>query len=147
MSTKVKQILATKPIQEIFTVSPQASIYEALEIMAEKNIGALPVVDEDRLVGILSERDYARNIPLKMESSRHTQVKDIMTRDVLGTRPGNTAMECMSLMIQKRIRHLPVIDEDDQLVGIVTIGDIGKQIIADQRTMIDHLEYYITRKP
>jgi len=146
MTTTVRQILASKEIKEVFTISPEATIYQALELLAEKDIGALPVVEGDQLVGIFSERDYARNIPLKMESARETRVREIMTEDVLGTRPENTASECMSVMIQKRIRHLPVID-DGELAGIVTIGDIGKQIISDQQTMINHLEYYITRKP
>jgi len=146
MTTTVRQILASKAVQEVFTIPPDASIYQALEMLAEKNIGALPVVDGNQLVGIFSERDYARNIPLKIESVHDTRVEEIMTEHVLGTKPENTALECMSLMTEKRIRHLPVID-DGELIGIVTIGDIGKQIIADQQTMISHLEYYITRQP
>lgn len=146
MQTTVKQILAGKEVNELWTIEPEATIYQALELMAEKNIGALPVLEDDKLVGIFSERDYARNIPFKHESAEKCTVSEIMTKDVLGVKPENTAQQCMSLMTEKRIRHLPVIEED-QMIGIVTIGDIGKQIISDQQVMINHLEYYITQVP
>lgn len=146
MQTTVKQILAGKEVNELWTIEPEATIYQALELMAEKNIGALPVLEDDKLVGIFSERDYARNIPFKHESAEKCTVREIMTKDVLGVKPENTTQQCMSLITEKRIRHLPVLEEGN-MIGIVTIGDIGKQIISDQQVMINHLEYYITQVP
>lgn len=111
--------------------------------MAAKNVGALVVVEGSHVVGILSERDYARNVILKGKSSHDTTVKDIMTSPVYYVRPTQTAMECMALMTDKRIRHLPVL-EDDHLVGVISIGDVVKAVIEEQESVIRQYEEYIT---
>ncbi|MDX1527750.1 MAG: CBS domain-containing protein, partial [Gammaproteobacteria bacterium] len=112
-------------------------------IMAEKGIGALVVLDGDKLVGIVSERDYARKVVLKERASKQTPVGDIMTKDVLYARPDHTVEECLALMTDKRIRHLPVMD-GDKLIGMVSIGDLVKAIIAEQKHVIEQLEHYIS---
>lgn len=129
--------------REICSVSPQESVYNALEIMAEKSIGALLVIDEAKLIGIFSERDYARRIILKGKASRDTKVEEVMTREVISVSPENSIADCMLIMANNRIRHLPVL-EDDRLVGIVTIGDVVKQIISNQAFTIKELEKYLT---
>jgi len=146
MDTTVRHILASKALEAVWTIGPEATIYQALKLMAEKDIGALPVLEQEKLVGIFSERDYARSIPFEKASAKDCTVREIMTEDVLGVGPENSAWECMSLMTEKHIRHLPVVEEG-RIIGIVTIGDIGKQIISDQQTMINHLEFYITQVP
>ena len=128
---------------DIWSISPNATVYEALELMADRNIGAVLVIDGGTLVGILSERDYARKVILRGLASRQIPVRRIMTDRVICVRTDQTAEECMALMTDKRIRHLPVL-EDDQLVGVLSIGDVVKAIISDQEFMIEQLESYIT---
>ena len=125
-----------------WSIAPQATVYEALQKMAEKEAGALLVIDEGKLVGIFTERDYARKLVLKGRFSRDTAVCDLMTQEVLYVEPKNSIEDCMVLMTNKRVRHLPVM-ENEQLVGIVTIGDVVKQIISDQESTIEQLEKYI----
>jgi len=137
----VRQLLEGKP-QEIWSVSPETSVFSALELLAEKNIGALPVVQGVKLVGIFSERDYARKVILKGKSSKEITVREIMTEEVVTVRPDTTVQECMKLMSDKRIRHLPTIDAE-RLVGIISIGDVVKDIIAEQASTIHQLEDYI----
>ncbi|MHC4170517.1 MAG: CBS domain-containing protein, partial [Planctomycetota bacterium] len=119
-----------------------ATVYEALQIMSEKDVGALLVVDKENLVGIFSERDYARKVILKERSSKDTTVGELMTREVLYIEPQSTVEDCMALMTAKRVRHLPVL-ENERLIGIVTIGDVVKQVISDQEFTIQQLERYI----
>jgi CBS domain-containing protein len=138
----VRQLLPLKP-REVWSVSPDQSVYEALQLMAEKDIGAVLVLQKGQVVGIFSERDYARKIILKGKSSKETTVGELMIRDVLYVRPEQSIEECMALMTDKHIRHLPVM-EKDQLLGIVTIGDIVKAIISEQQFIIRELENYIT---
>ena len=126
----------------ILSVSPDVPVYEALTVMAEKNVGALLVLEGERLVGILSERDYARKVILKGKSSRETPVHEIMSTHVLYVRQEQTIEDCMALMTDKRVRHLPVF-EGEKLVGVVSIGDIVKAIIAEQGFVIEQLQNYI----
>ena len=137
----VGQILKTKGY-EVWSIAPDACVYDAINMMADKSVGALPVMDKGRLIGIISERDYARKVILKGRSSKDTPVREIMTQNVITTTPGQTAEYCMKLMTEKRIRHLPVL-EDDQLVGIISIGDLVRTIISDQRALIQSLENHI----
>lgn len=129
--------------RDICSVSPQESVYKALEIMAEKSIGALLVIDETKLIGIFSERDYARRIILKGKASKDTKVEEVMTREVISVSPENSIADCMLIMANNRIRHLPVL-EDGRLMGIVTIGDVVRQIISNQAFTIKELEKYLT---
>ncbi len=138
----VRDVLKEKG-SRVWSVQADASVYDALKLMADKEIGALVVLEGEDVVGILSERDYARQVILKGRTSRETLVGEIMTRKVVYIRPDNTIEECMALMTHKRIRHLPVMDED-RLVGIVSIGDIVKAVISEQQFMIQQLENYIT---
>jgi CBS domain-containing protein len=140
----VRHILQTKG-KDIWSVTPETSVYDALRVMAGKNVGALLVMSGEKLAGIFSERDYARKIILKGESSQTTAVKEIMTSLVVFVQPDQTIEECMTLMTQKRVRHLPVF-EHEQLVGLISIGDVVKEIISDQQQTIQHLENYITGK-
>lgn len=142
MLKTVKQILEEKG-HEIWSVSPDDNVYDALKKMAEKNIGALLVLEGEDLVGIISERDYARKVMLKGKSSMDTPVKDVMTPRVLYVRINQPIEDCMALMTDKRIRHLPVFDED-KLVGVISIGDVVKAIISHQEFVIEQLENYIT---
>ncbi len=142
MQRTVAGILGDKP-PEIVGVAPDDTVYEALRRMADRNIGAVVVMDDDRLVGIMSERDYARKVILMDRGSKETRVADIMTSDVFTISPETTVSECMQLMTDHRIRHLPVM-AGDRLVGIVSIGDIVKAVIAEQQDLIDQLERYIT---
>lgn len=145
VSRTVEQILRGKGYN-VWSVSPDDTVYEALDVMAEKNIGAVLVLDEEGdLVGIMSERDYARKIILQRRTSRETLVRDIMTSDVVYVRPEQTVEDCMALMTDKRIRHLPVL-EDGELIGVVSIGDVVKAIISEQEFIIEQLENYITGK-
>ncbi len=141
MST-VKDILSKKD-PNIYTISPDETVFNALKVMAEKNIGALIVTDGEQVQGIFSERDYARKVILKGKSSKDIKVSEIMTPKVLVVTPQNTVDECMALMTEKHVRHLPVI-ENDKLVGVVSIGDIVKQVIADHKFTIKELEKYIS---
>lgn len=126
----------------VHAVAPDTMVFEAVREMAEQAIGALLVMDGDKLVGILSERDYARKCVLKNRSSRDTKVADIMTCEVVCSTPAQTVEECMALMTEKRIRHLPVI-EGGRVIGIVSIGDLVKAIISEQKFIIEQLEHYI----
>jgi CBS domain-containing protein len=139
---KVRDILAAKG-REVWTIEPDATVFQALEQMAEKNVGALVVLEGERLIGVLSERDYARKIILEGRSSRQTRVREIMSGEVICVDPERTIEECMGLMTHRRIRHLPVLD-GDQLAGIVSIGDVVNAIISEQQTWIRDLEDYIT---
>ena len=140
--TTIAQLLNTKGNQ-IWSVEPKATIFEALEIMSEKEIGALLVMEDGKLTGIFSERDYARKVILKGKSSKETLVGELMTKKVFYVDPQKTINDCMAMMTAKRIRHVPVI-EDNQVMGIVTIGDVVNQIISEQEVTINHLENYIT---
>jgi CBS domain-containing protein len=140
--TTVNQILQTKG-NRVYTVAPEATVFEALQIMAEKNVGALVVTQNDEVAGIFSERDYARKIVLHGKTSRETRVREIMTVEVKMVPPDASVTHCMELMTDKHIRHLPVL-EDGRLVGIISIGDAVKSIINEQQNIIHHLEGYIT---
>jgi len=129
-----------------WTIGPDASVLEALQLMAKKGVGALVIVDKDEeVIGILSERDYARKIILMGRQSQDTPVKDIMTKEVYGVHFETTADECMALMTDKHFRHLPVC-KDGKLAGIISIGDVVKAIITDQKVTIENLENYIMGK-
>ena len=138
----VVQLLRGKG-HEVLSVSPETSVFEALEVMAEKNVGALLVVEGGRLAGIFSERDYARKVILKGKASREVPVREIMTSHVLYVRPDQTIEDCMALMTDKRVRHLPVLD-GERLVGVISIGDVVKAIITEQKFIIEQLQNYIT---
>lgn len=140
--TTLQEILQKKG-HDVWKIPPDSTVYEALSLMAAKNVGALVVVEGSRVVGIISERDYARNVILQGKSSRDTPVKDIMTSPVYYVRPTQTALECLALMTDKRIRHLPVL-EDDRLAGVISIGDVVKAIIEAQESVIRQYEEYIT---
>ena len=138
----VRELLKTKG-RNIWSVNPTETVYDALVVMADRNVGALVVLEEGRLIGILSERDYARKVVLQGKTSRDTLVREIMTENPVCVRPGQSIEECMALMTYKRIRHLPVI-EGDELVGVISIGDVVKDIISEQEFVIEQLEHYIT---
>ena len=141
----VKDMLDQKGYKA-WTIGPEAKVLEALELMAKKGLGALIVVDKDEeVIGILSERDYARKIILMGRQSQDTPVRDIMTKEVYGVHYETTAEECMALMTDKHIRHLPVCKEG-QLAGVISIGDVVKAIITEQKVKIENLENYIMGK-
>ena len=140
--TTVRQLLQMKG-HDLWTISPKATVLDALKEMAERNVGALLVVEGDQLVGIFSERDYARYVVLEGRTAEDTRVSEIMTPRVVYVRPEQTLEDCMALMTDKHIRHLPVLDTD-RLVGIISIGDVVKEIISDQEFTIRNLENYIT---
>jgi CBS domain-containing protein len=139
---KVSEILKSKPVQTVQTITPSASVLDAVKLMAEKNIGALPVMEGDSIAGIITERDYARKVVLLGRSSKDTPVRDIMTSQVVCVRADQTNEECMALMTDKRLRHLPVADHG-KLIGIISIGDLVKDIISEQKQTIEQLEHYI----
>jgi CBS domain-containing protein len=137
----VKQLLEAKGY-DVWTIAPDASVYEALKLMADKNVGALLVLEAGKVVGIISERDYARKVILKGKFSKDTPVREIMSTRLIFVRPEQTVEECMALMSDQHIRHLPVMAGED-LVGIVSIGDLVKSIISDQEFLIENLQAYI----
>jgi CBS domain-containing protein len=137
------QILKAKPEQTVYTVTPSMSVFDAVKTMAEKNIGALLVMKDEQIVGIITERDYARKIVLMGLSSKETPVSDIMISTVLYVGPNQTSEECMALMTDNRVRHLPVLD-NGKLIGLISIGDLVKDIISEQQFTIEQLEHYIT---
>lgn len=138
----VREVLKEKG-HDVWSIGPDASVYDALRLMAEKEIGALIVMQDGKPVGLISERDYARKLVLEGRTSRETPVRDVMTARVMGVRPSQTVEECMALMTDKRIRHLPVTD-DGRLLGVVSIGDLVKAIISEQQFIIEQLENYIS---
>jgi CBS domain-containing protein len=137
----VRQLLETKGA-EVISVPPDSNVLDALKLMASREIGAVLVVEGARLVGIMSERDYARKVILRGKSSQDTKVREIMTERVMYARPDQTLPELMALMTNKRVRHLPVL-EDDRLVGVLSIGDLVKETISEQEFIIRQLENYI----
>ncbi|HEY5654601.1 MAG TPA: CBS domain-containing protein [Woeseiaceae bacterium] len=137
----IRHVLDTKG-REVISIDPDATVLDAIKLMAEKGIGALTVMRDGRLIGMLSERDYARKVILKGRSSRKTRVSEIMTPDVITTTSSRSVHECMELVTGKRIRHLPVV-EDGEVLGLVSLGDLVQAIIADQQAEIEHLEQYI----
>jgi CBS domain-containing protein len=138
----VSGILAHKG-SAVWSIASGATVFEAIELMAEKNVGALPVIDDGKLVGIISERDYTRKVILKGKSSRDTPVREIMTSKLTTTVPDASVTECMRIMTEERVRHLPVI-ENGKMIGILSIGDLVRRIISAQTATIDNLEKYIT---
>jgi CBS domain-containing protein len=140
----VNDILQEKGTQ-VYAISPDAKVYEALQMMADKNVGALMVIEEDTAVGLISEMDYARKIVLKGKLSKDVAVREIMTADMICVGPDDDVEYCMELMTEKRVRHLPVF-KNDQLIGIISIGDIVKAIIEHKEEIIEQLENYIKGK-
>ena len=138
----VRHLLQDKGNQ-VWSIAPQATVYEALELMAKKNVGALLVIENGNVVGMFTERDYARKVILQGRSSKTTSVGELMTADVLYVSPDDTTENCMAIMTDKHLRHLPVM-ENGQLAGIVSIGDVVKAIISDREFTIRELERYIT---
>jgi CBS domain-containing protein len=137
----VRQLLDTKR-HKLVSIVPDATVYDALQTMSDHDIGALIVQEDGRLVGIFSERDYARKIILQGKSSKETLVREIMTGKVVTLRPSQTVEDCMTLMTDKRIRHLPVL-EDGKVIGVVSIGDVVKEMLSEQKFIIEQLESYI----
>ena len=139
----LKQLLAEKNRLPV-VVSPKDMVFHALQVMADNGVGAVLVMDGERLVGIFSERDYARKIALANKNSKETPVSEVMTSKVAYVTPENTVSECMTLMTEHRFRHLPVLDDDGAVVGMVSIGDLVKETISSQQFLIDQLERYIS---
>ena len=138
---KVRDILKSKG-GAVFAVDPSIMVYKAIEQMCERNIGGLLIVENEKLVGIFTERDYARKLILKGKSSKDTAISELMTKNPFTVKTDSTIEECMAIMTEKHIRHLPVVD-DEKLTGVISIGDVVKQIIQDQKAIIEHLESYI----
>ncbi|MDC4401617.1 CBS domain-containing protein [Acinetobacter baumannii] len=141
--TIVAQVIKNKSEQAIFTISPEATVLEAITIMAEKGIGALVVAEGEQVVGILSERDYTRKVTLMERSSYSTTVAEIMTAKVITVGLNNTVEECLQLMTDRHLRHLPVLD-NGKLVGLISIGDLVKAAMEDQKVLIEQLKQYIS---
>jgi predicted transcriptional regulator len=141
ISGKVSGILAHKKASTVWSIGPNAMVFGAIQLMDEKNVGALPVVDNKTLVGVISERDYTRKVIVKGRSSKDTPVSDIMTKELLTVNPGDSVAECMRTMTEKRVRHLPVL-EGTKLVGILSIGDVVNWLMSAQKATIDNLERY-----
>lgn len=140
--TTVAEILKSKSHAAVYSVAPQDSVFQALRTMAEKEVGALLVLDGGTIAGIFTERDYARKLALRGRTSMDTPVRDVMTASVLCVRPNQTSEQCMQIMTGKRLRHLPVVD-DGRLLGLISIGDLVKDIISEQQFIIEQLEHYI----
>lgn len=140
----LKQLLENKH-RPLAVVAPSDSVFHALTVMSQNDVGALLVLDGEQLVGVFSERDYARKIILHGKTSKETQVREIMSDKVAYVTPRATLDECMALMTEKRFRHLPVLDEDNSVVGMISIGDLVKETISSQQFLIDQLERYIAR--
>ncbi|MDH0562787.1 CBS domain-containing protein [Acinetobacter courvalinii] len=141
--TIVAQVIKNKAVQSIFTISPNATVLEAIKIMADKGVGALVVAEDEKVVGIFSERDYTRKIALMERSSNNTPVADIMTSKVISVSLNHTVEECLQLMTDRHLRHLPVLDQE-KLVGFISIGDLVKAAMDDQRILIEQLQQYIS---
>ena len=141
--TVVAEILKSKPDGLVHSIRPTASVLEALQSMADLRVGALLVMEDNAIVGILTERDYARKIALMGRTSVATLVRDVMTSDVMYVQPTQTSEECMSLMTEHRLRHLPVV-EDGTLLGMISIGDLVKDIISEQKFIIEQMKHYIS---
>ena len=141
--TAVADILKAKPSAAVHRVGPHASVLDALQLLASEGIGALLVMEDEKIVGIFTERDYARKIALQGRNSAQTPVRDVMTRNVLCVRPSQSSEQCMALMTENRLRHLPVVDEGGKLLGMVSIGDLVKDIISAQQFIIEQLTHYI----
>jgi CBS domain-containing protein len=139
----VSQILQSKPDQVVHSVSPETSVFDAITLMADRNIGALLVTQDAKVVGICTERDYARKIALEGLSSRETPVGDIMTNRVMYVRPNQSVEECMALMTDNRLRHLPVM-ENGNVVGLISIGDLVNAVVTEQKFTINQLVHYIS---
>jgi CBS domain-containing protein len=138
----IDDLLRTKG-RKVWSIAPDASVYEAVALMADKDIGALMVMEGGKPLGLITERDYSRNVILKGRSSKDTAIKEVMTAPVIGVHPDQRLEECMAIMTEKRVRHLPVMN-GKELVGIVSIGDLVKAVIAEQKFVIDQLMSYIT---
>lgn len=142
--TAVADILKSKATSAVYSIAPTDSVLDALRLMADKGIGALLVMEGSEIAGIVTERDYARKIALLGRTSGATLVRDVMTRDVLFVGPTQTTQECMAVMTENRLRHLPVVDEGGKLLGLISIGDLVKDIISEQKFIIEQLEHYIS---
>ena len=142
ISGSVGVILAHKG-SAVWSIAPNSMVFDAIQLMADRNVGALPVVEKGELVGIISERDYTRKVILKGKSSKDTPVRDIMTQEPVTVHPGDSVGECMHVMTEKRVLHLPVM-EGGKMVGLLSIGDLVRRIISAQTATIDNLEKYIT---
>jgi CBS domain-containing protein len=136
-------VLKTKADQAVYTITPDDTVFDAVKLMADRNIGALLVFEGSELVGMITERDYARKITLMSRSSQETRVREIMASAVMYVRPHQTSEECMALMTETRVRHLPVMD-GAKLLGVISIGDLVKDIISEQKFIIEQLEHYIS---
>ena len=136
-------VLKTKAEHAVYTITPDDTVFDAVKLMADRNIGALLVFEGSELVGMMTERDYARKITLMSRSSKETPVREIMTSAVMYVRPDQTSEECMALMTENRVRHLPVMD-GPKLLGVISIGDLVKDVISEQKFIIAQLEHYIS---
>ena len=141
--TTVRQLLDGKG-HRVWSIAPDASVFAAIQEMAQREVGALVVMEHDALVGIVSERDYARKVILRGHSSHDRRVADIMTKDVVAAGPGDSVERCMAVMTERRIRHLPVVDEG-RTIGMISIGDLVRTVIAEQQFVIAQLEHYVTQ--
>jgi CBS domain-containing protein len=140
----INAVLAEKGY-DVYSTTPEATVFEAIQFMAEKNVGALLVMENDQLVGVISERDYTRKVALKGKTSKQVQVREIMTRALCTVTPAHTVEECMRIMTENRVRHLPVLHEG-KVIGVVSIGNLVNWIISTQSATIDHLQDYISGK-